>query len=144
MKTTNQTTRLFPNPAKFSLYIGAVAVLCFLNWVTLQAQFPENSLENRLAAALVEEVEPEMEIEPWMLNISDDYLATIESEIILEPWMLTFSDDIIADSEPEIDLEPWMLTISEDYLASHEPDVTVEDWMTSTFLWDTAFLLARK
>lgn len=144
MKTTSQTTRPFPKPVKFSLYVGSVVVLCFFNWVALQAQSPAKNLENRLAAALVEEVEAEIEIQDWMLTFSDDYLAAAETEIILEPWMLTFSNDFIVDREPEIEIEPWMLTFSDDYLVKSETDISVEDWMTSTFLWDTAYMLARK
>ena len=144
MKTTNQTTRSFPKPVKFSIYVCAVVVLCFFNWVALQAEDPEKSLENRLAAALVEEVEAEIEVASWMLTLSDELLTAVETEIILEPWMLTFSNDYIADREPEIEIEPWMLTFSDDYLTESEPDIPVENWMTDTFLWDTAYLLARK
>ena len=144
MKTTSQTTRSFPKPVKFSLYVGAVVVLCLFNWIALQAQDSSKSLENRLAAALVEEVEADIELESWMLTISDDYLAIVETEIKLEPWMLIFSDDYIVDREPEIEIEPWMLTFSDDYLVISDADIIVEDWMTSTFLWDTAYLLARK
>ena len=68
--TISQTTRSFPKPVKFSLYVGAVAVLCFFNWVALQAQGPSKNIENRLAAVLVEEVEAEIELESWMLTIS--------------------------------------------------------------------------
>ena len=144
MKTTSQTTRSFPQPVKFSLYVGAVIVLCFFNWVALQAQDSSISLENRLAAALVEEVESDIELDGWMLTISEHYLAIVETQIKLEPWMLTFSNDCIADREPEIEIESWMLTFSDDYLVKSDIEIIVEDWMTSTFLWDTAYLLARK
>ena len=144
MKTTSQTTRSFPQPVKFSLYVGAVIVLCFFNWVALQAQDSSISLENRLAAALVEEVEKDIELDGWMLTISEHYLAIVETQIKLEPWMLTFSNDCIADREPEIEIESWMLTFSDDYLVKSDIEIIVEDWMTSTFLWDTAYLLARK
>ena len=144
MKTTSQTTRPFPKPVKFSIYVSAVAVLCFFNWLALQAQDPYVNLETRLAAAIVEEVEEDIELESWMLNISEDFLAIVETEITVEPWMLTFSDDFIADREPEIEIEPWMLTFSDHYLVKSEREIAVEDWMTSTLFWDTAILLARK
>jgi len=144
MKTTNQTTRSFPKPVKHSLYVGAVVVLCFFNWVALQAQGSSICLEDRLAAALVEEVEGDIELEGWMMTISEDNLAIVETQIKLEPWMLTFSNDYIVDREPEIEIEPWMLNFSDDYLVISDTDIIVEDWMTSTFLWDTAYLLARK
>ena len=143
MKTTNQTTRPFPKPARFSLYVCAVAVLCFFNWVALQAQGPVKSLESCLAEALIEEAEPAIELQAWMLAFSEEFLA-VEEEIRLEPWMLTLSDDFAAGREPEIELESWMLSFSEDHLANSEPDLLVEDWMTETFLWDTAFLMAGK
>jgi len=144
MKTTNQTTRSFPKPVKFSLYVGTVAVFCFFNWVAVQAQGLSTNLENRMAVALIEEVEADIELESWMLTIYEDYLAFVETEITLEPWMLTFSNDYIADREPEIQIEPWMLTFSENYLVTCETEISVEDWMTSFFLWDTAILIARK
>ena len=144
MRTTSQSKRSFPKPVKFSLYIGAVVVLCFFNWVALQAEDPEKSLENRLAAALVEEIEAEIEVEDWMLTFSEDFLTAVETEIKLEPWMLTFSDDYIADREPEIEIEPWMLSLPDDLLETSESDLSLEYWMTSTFLWGTAYLLARK
>lgn len=144
MKTKNQTTRSFPEPVKFLIYVGAVVVLCFFNWVALQAEGPEKSLENHLAVALVEEVEAEIEVQDWMLTFSEDFLAAAEPEIKLEPWMLTFSNDYIADREPEIEIEPWMLSFSDDYLATSESELSVEGWMTDTFLWGTAYLLTRK
>lgn len=144
MKTTNHSTRSFPKPFRFSLYVSAVVVLCFFNWVALQAQSPAKSLENRVAKALVEEVEAQIELESWMLTFSDDFITANEIEVRLEPWMLTFSDDYIADREAEIEIEPWMLTFSDEYLVKSETDIAVEDWMTSTFFWDTAFLLVRK
>lgn len=144
MKTTSQNTKPFPKPVKFSVYVGAVAVLCFFNWVALQAQDPFVNLEDRLAAAVIEEVEEDIELENWMLNISEDYLAIVETEIAVEPWMLTLSNDFIVDREPEIEIEPWMLTFSDDYLVKNETEIAVEDWMTSTYFWGTAILLARK
>ena len=144
MKTTNQSTRPFPKPFKFSLYITAVVVLCFFNWVALQAQGPAKSLENCVTEALVEEVEAQVELESWMLTFTDDFMTANETEIRLEAWMLTFSNDYIADMEPEIEIEPWMLNFSDEYQVKSETDIAVEDWMTSTFFWDTAFLLVRK
>ena len=144
MKATSKTTRPFPKPARFSLYLGAVLILSFFNWVALQAEGPSMSLENRLAAAIVEEVEAEIQLENWMLTYSDGFLADAEPGINLEPWMLTFSGVFTADSEPELDLEPWMLSYSDDLITSGESEMAVEKWMTDTFVWNTAFMLAKK
>ncbi len=144
MKTTSQSNRPFPKPFRFSLYVSAVVVLCFFNWVALQAQAPSESLEISQAAAVVEEIEAEIEIESWMLTFSDDFMTANETEVRLESWMLTFSNDYVADMEPEIEIESWMLTFSDEYLVKSETEIAVEDWMTSTFVWDTAYMLARK
>jgi hypothetical protein len=144
MKTTNQSKRSFPKPARFSIYVCAVVVFCFFNWIALRAEDPKKSLENPLAAALVEEVEAEIELQDWMLTFSEDFLTADETEIKLEPWMLTFSNDYIADKEPEIKIEPWMLSFSDDFMETDESDLSLEYWMTSTFLWGTAYLLVRK
>ncbi|MCK4748152.1 MAG: hypothetical protein KAT15_13980, partial [Bacteroidales bacterium] len=86
MKTTNETKRDFPKPFRFALYLLTVSAICFLNWMAIYAgdPVPENSrnLENRLAAALIIESDPEPVLEDWMLTFSDDYLVeNSESEI---------------------------------------------------------------
>lgn len=123
MKTTSQTTRSFPKPVRFSIYVCAVVVLCFFNWIALQAENSTKSLEKRLADALVEEVEAEIEVQDWMLSFSDDCLTAVETEIKLEPWMLTIYDNC---------------------LSKRENQLSVEHWMVNTLLWETAYLLARK
>ena len=63
MKTTSRTSRTLPSPFKFSIYLLAVAVFCFINWTALRAGDPANnensSLEARLADALVPVADPE-------------------------------------------------------------------------------------
>ncbi len=144
MKTLKHTTSSFPAPFKISLYVCAVVVLCFLNWVALHAEGPTKKLENQLDDALVEEVEAEIEVQEWMLTFSNHLLTSVEPEIELEPWMLTFSNDFIADREPEIEIEPWMLTFSDDYMVVNETELHLEHWMINTFFWETATMLARK
>jgi hypothetical protein len=143
MKTTSQTTQSFPETSRFIIYVFAVAVFCFFNWMALQAQPTARNHEIRLAAALFEEAEQEIAVAPWMLDFSYG-LLTAGDDIEFEPWMLDFSVDLTAEREPEIELEPWMLTFSDDCLVEAEPGLVVEDWMTNRFLWDTACLIARK
>ena len=95
MKTTKRSNPSLPSPFKFSVYIFAVAVLCFINWTALRAGNPAvdiaMTLEESLADALIEESDLEMQLEDWMLSISENFLAeTTEQEIALESWMLTF------------------------------------------------------
>ncbi len=72
MKTTKRSNRSLPSPVKFSIYLIAFAVVCFINWTALKASDPEpvevKSLESRLAAALVPAADPEPRLEDWMLN----------------------------------------------------------------------------
>ena len=85
MKTTKRSNPSLPSPFKFSVYIFAVAVLCFINWTALRAENPTEdrtrTLEERLADALIEEADPAPEIEDWMLNLSDDLMADRKSVV---------------------------------------------------------------
>jgi hypothetical protein len=137
MKTTKRSSsKTLPSPIKVSIYLLVVAVCCFINWTVLRAGDPvnsvSNSLEERLAAALVPETDPEPALEDWMLTFADEYLAVnAESEIALEEWMLSFADAYIADNaESEIALEDWMLTFAHDYVADNaESEIALENWM---------------
>ena len=97
MKTTSRTSRTLPSPIRFSIYILAVAVFCFVNWTALKAADPADneagSLETRLAEALVPVADPEPELEDWMLTIAED----TETELTVEEWMVTTSSWINAD-----------------------------------------------
>jgi hypothetical protein len=94
MKTTKRSSsKTLPSPIKVSIYLLVVAVCCFINWTVLRAGDPvnsvSNSLEERLAAALVPETDPEPALEDWMLTFAHDYVAdNAESEIALENWMV--------------------------------------------------------
>ena len=129
MKTTNETKRDFPKPFRFALYLLTVSAFCFLNWMAIYAGDPvteySRNLENRLAAALIVDIDPEP---------------------VLEDWMLTFSDDYIADnSEPEIALESWMVDYNEFCHAGEtEPEQIFEEWMVNTADWVKIEFLATK
>ena len=71
-------------------------------------------MEVRLEAALVPVTETEIELEDWMLTISDEIAA--EEEIILADWML-----IVPDPAPAI-----------------------EDWMVNTDTWFKVEFMATK
>ncbi|MFC2112583.1 hypothetical protein ACFLTA_04870 [Bacteroidota bacterium] len=125
MKTTSRTNTSLPTPFRFSAYIFAVAVICFINWAVLKAADPANSethsLESRLAIALIEESDPVMELEDWMLNFADDYLAeNTESEIALETWMYDYDAFCSVDTEVVQTLKDWM--------------VNTDEWSSKTFL----------
>ena len=119
MKTTSKTKRDFPKPFRFAIYLFAVIVFCFLNWVTTYAGDPETekaqTLESRLAAVLVLEADPEPELEDWMLSFNDEVLAEFEDEeAVPEAWMLdpayfVIPDYLIVEKEEEPVLEDWML-----------------------------------
>jgi hypothetical protein len=149
MKTAKQTNQHFPRPGRITLYMFAVAALCFLNWVVLHAQPAENTDQSRtrLAAVLTEEVEPEVQLQDWMMDFENVSMAvTKEAEIKVEPWMLTFNRDYMTDGwEPELNFEPWMVNFEQRcLLVEKEKDVPLEQWKVSTCTWGcTGSMMAR-
>lgn len=116
MKTTNQTTKRFPNGFRMILYIAALAALGLLNCYIVQAGDPDDAdYANRLEAAVNVQAEPEIRLEDWMLNFNDEVLAEVEDEEdVLEDWMLdpaywVIPDYLIVEKEEEPVLEDWML-----------------------------------
>jgi len=79
-----------------------------------------------LEAALVPVAEEEIELEDWMLTISDEIAA--ESEIVLEDWMLSFDEIVLAD---------WMLVVP-------DPAPAIEEWMVNTDSWFKVEFMATK
>ena len=150
MKTTMQTTREFPQPVRFSLYMCAVAVLCFFNWVALHAQsvpYAENT-DNPLETVLAEENEPDLQLQDWMMDLGNGYLAAAaEPELRVEPWMLSFNNDyMVQTDESEISFQLWMVNFEQRCLVvDAEEEYPVECWMVSTCTWDCGNnLLAKK
>ncbi len=136
MKTAKQTTGSLPRPGRFSLYICAVMVLCFFNWVAINAQTAEkvNKFNSPLAVALAEVDEPAIQLQDWMMDLENGYLAANEeTELNVEPWMLSFSNDYMAGTEEtELNVEPWMLSFRNDNMAgTEESDIKFEPWMVN-------------
>jgi hypothetical protein len=150
MKTAKQTTGSLPRPGRFSLYICAVMVLCFFNWVAINAQTVKkvNNFNSPLAVALAEVDEPAIQLQDWMMDLENGYLAVNEeTELNVEPWMLSFRNDNMAGTEEsDIKFEPWMVNFEQRCLVvENEDEFPVENWMVSTCAWECATrLLAGK
>ena len=150
MKTAKQTTGNFPRPGRLSLYICGVVVLCFFNWVALNAQITRmaNNFNSQMVIALEEEDEPVILLQDWMMDFENGYLAVNEEpELKVEPWMLSFNHDYMAwANESEISFEPWMVNFEQRcLLVEDEQDFPVEYWMVSICTWECAArLLAGK
>jgi hypothetical protein len=150
MKTAKQTTGNFPRPGRFSLYICAVLVMCFLNWVALNAQNAReaNNFKSQLVIALEEENEPAIQLKDWMTDFKIGNLAVNEEpDLEVEPWMLSFDHDYMAGAdESEINFEPWMVNFEQRcLLVEVEQDFPVACWMVSTSTWECGTsLLAKK
>lgn len=116
------------------LQLGLAIIISF-NAISVSAvSFMDNDDKNKKEKAenTVEEAEPEMEIEPWMLHLEEfnQFDGIEESEIPIEDWMLDINE--WNQIEEEQALESWMLSnTSDDYLAfkSIEQEMEVEDWM---------------
>jgi hypothetical protein len=150
MKTAKQTTGNFPRPGRLSLYICGVVVLCFFNWVALNAQITRmaDNFNSQMVIALEEEDEPAIQLQDWMMDFENGYLAVNEEpELKVEPWMLSFNQDYMAGTdESEIIFEPWMVNFEQRcLLVDDEQDFPVEYWMVSICTWECAArLLAGK
>ncbi len=149
METANHRAGNFPRPGVFSLYVFAVVVMCFFNWVILNAQptSKANNLDSQLVIALTDEEEPDIQLRDWMMDFNKEFLAVNEEpELCVEPWMLSFSLDYMTRTEEsEIIFEPWMINFEKRCLViEDERDVPVECWMVCTYTWECAGrLLAR-
>ena len=150
MKTAKQTNQHFPRPGRFSLYMCAVAILCFLNWIALNAKTvtPAKYDRSLLDMALAEEYEPDIQLQDWMMGFENGYPALSEEpEIEVEPWMLSFNLDYMDETDPtEISFEPWMVNFEQRCLiVDGERDFSISYWMVSTCTWRcAASLMARK
>jgi hypothetical protein len=92
MKTATQTAGNFPRTGRFSLYICAVVVLSFLNWMVLNAQTARkaNNFNPQLVITLAEEEEPAMRLQDWMMDFENGYQTISEEpELNVEPWMVS-------------------------------------------------------
>jgi hypothetical protein len=125
-------------------------VMCFFNWVALNAQTVEkvNNLNSQMAITLAVEDEGAIQLQDWMLDFENGYLSVNEEpELRVEPWMFSFSSDYMAGSdESVISLEPWMVNFEQRCLVvENELDYPVESWMVSTITWECVpSILARK
>ena len=149
MKTTNQTTKRFPNGFRITLYVAAVATLGFLNCYILKAgdPEPETNYSISLEAALTVNAEPEIDLEDWMLDFTPDYLVELDDEeVVLEDWMLDFTPDYLVElDDEEIVLEDWMLNFTPDYLiVDKEEEPVLEDWMLDPTYFDIALRYIAK
>ena len=115
MKTQNVKTRDLPRPLRIMVFVCSIAMLCLPNWIVLNAGDPTESpseLDAKLAFALQETPEQEIELKKWMLCPEEwcDQVAVTEPDIPLEDWMLNFHGGFqVASKEPVIPLEDWML-----------------------------------
>jgi hypothetical protein len=118
MKTISNNKSTLPKPFRFTIYIIAVTIIGFMNWMASNANDPEMettiSLEARLAEALIPITEKEPELEDWILSLSESITSeSDESKSTLET-RLAEALEIIDDPEPEI--EDWIMNLSDDIL----------------------------
>jgi hypothetical protein len=126
MKTTAKSNSSLPSPIRFSAYIFAVTVFCFINWTFLKAGDPiqNNTLspDQSIAEAIVEEADPEPVLENWMLTINTGMRAeATEQEIALSTWMIDYHVFAGTETAEEPALEEWMVNLGDwennDFLA---------------------------
>ena len=119
MKTINKNNSTFPKPFRFAIYLTAVIIVGFMNWVALSANDPNmesiQALEIRLAEALVPLSEPEPELEEWILSFSENIISEeAKSETNIET-RLAEALETVEDPQPE--LEDWLLNFSDNMIS---------------------------
>lgn len=117
MKTINKNKSNFPRPYKFAIYVITVTIFGFMNWVALSANDPAiaspQSLETRLAEALVPLSDPEPELEEWILSFTDGITSeSAESENNLESRLAEALEPV---EDPQPELEDWLLNFAEEF-----------------------------
>jgi hypothetical protein len=117
MKTINKNKSNFPKPYKFTIYLIAVTIAGFMNWVALGANdagmAPTESLETRLADALAPVPDPEPELDDWILSFADDNASkSADSENNLESRLAEALEPV---EDPQPELEDWLLNYGEDF-----------------------------
>ncbi len=136
----------FPKPLGLLLILIIMGLLCLVQCVFSQP-LDTTSTDNRLYYARVEE-ETEIQIEAGMIEKSyllKDYKFRLEAEesepeISIEPWMLNFEKlkQELADNDPESEIEEWMIDdsfwlISTDSFNTQnevwEEEIKLEEWM---------------
>ena len=115
MKTINNNKSNFPRPYKFAIYLVAVTIVGFVNWVALSASDLESassqSMETRLAEALAPVPDPEPELEEWILSFTSDVTSqSADSETNLESRLAEALEPV---EDPEPELEDWLLNFAE-------------------------------
>jgi hypothetical protein len=119
MKTISNNNRNFPKPFRFAIYVVAVTIVGFMNWMAISANDPvmESSLklESRLSEALAPLPDPEPELEEWILKFADDFKKNKQTKNSLETRL---AEALEPAEDPEYELEDWILTLSEDILSA--------------------------
>ena len=108
----------FPRPFKLAIYLTAVTIVGFMNWVAISANDPEKeatpNLETRLNEALVPISDPEPELEDWIMSLSANIInESFESENSIETRLAEALEPI---DDPQPELEDWLLIFSVDII----------------------------
>lgn len=118
MKTINNNKSNFPKPFKFAIYLIAVTVIGFMNWIAISANDPgletTQSFETRLADALAPLSDPEPELEEWILSFSDNIISENDKSESSLDSRLSEALEPVEDPQPE--LEDWLLNFSDNML----------------------------
>ena len=119
MKTINKNKSSFPRPFKFAIYLTAVTIVGFMNWMALSANDPAiestQAFETRLAEALAPLSDPEPALEDWIMSFSDNFISeSIESETNIETRLAEALEPV---EDPQPELEDWLLNFSDDIIS---------------------------
>ena len=146
----------FPKPLGLLLILIIMGLLCLVQCVFSQP-LNTNISDDRLYYPGVEE-ETEPQIEAWMIDdsfwLQNDNSRFIpeefEPEISIEPWMLNFEEFELelADNDPEPEIEEWMYNYSYWLISTggyntknemQEEEIKLEEWMYDLKYWKEVY-----
>jgi len=146
----------FPKPQGLLLILLIIGLLGLVQCIFSQP-IKTNNTDNRLDYPGVEE-EIEMQVEACILNdtsLLQNYNSgfipeEVEPEISIEPWMLNFEEfeQKVTEIDPETEIEEWMtddsywLISTDSYSTQNEEqdkEIELEEWMYDLKYWKKVY-----
>ena len=146
----------FPNPLGLLFILIIMSLLCLVQGAFSQPLTTNITVIKKYIPVVEEETE--IKVEAWMIddtcwlqNHNSGFIAEeFEPEIIIEPWMLNFEEfeQKVTDNDPEIKIEEWMyndsfwLILTDSYSTQNEEqdeEIKLEEWMYDLNYWREVF-----
>lgn len=142
----------FPKPLGLLFILITMSLLCLVQGAFSQPLTTNITVIKKYIPVVEEETE--IKVEAWMIddtywlqNHNSGFIAEeFEPEIIIEPWMLNFEEfeQKVTNNDPEVKIEEWMyndsfwLISTDSYSTQNEEqdeEIKLEEWMCDLKYW---------